>query len=76
MMWSWYDFNALIEVVKYSNLFLLANDIKRFKIIHTKQGSSSLQYGIDAIFQCFTLHVGSKCTSAIDQATYKMDTIP
>ena len=78
--------NTLIEVVKYSHLFLSANDNKLFKIIQTEQDSSLLQYDIDSMYnwilnslllfhpkKCFTMHIDSKSTSSIIQATYKMN---
>ena len=74
--------NTLIEVVKYSDLFLFADDNKLFKIIQTKQDSSLLQYDIDYMYNwmlnsfllfhpkmCFTMHVDSKPTGSIIQAT-------
>ena len=80
--------NTLIEVVKYSDLFLFADDNKLFKIIQTKQDSSLLQYDIDykynwmlnsfLLFQpkmCFIVHVNSKSTCSIIQTTYKMNDI-
>ena len=42
--------NTLIEVLKYSDLFLLADDNKAFKIIQTEQDSSLLQYDIDSMY--------------------------
>ena len=42
--------NTLIEVVKYSDLFLLADDNKAFKIIQTEQDSSLLQHDIDSMY--------------------------
>ena len=72
--------NTLIEVVKYSNLFLFADDNKLFKIIQTEQDSSLLQYNIDSMYnwtlnslllvhpkKCFTMHVDSKSTGSINQ---------
>ena len=41
--------NTLIEVVKYSNLLLFADDNKRFKIIQTEQDSSLLECDIEFI---------------------------
>ena len=41
--------NTLIEVVKYSDLFLLAGDNKLLKMIQTEQDSSLLQYDIDSM---------------------------
>ena len=41
--------NTLIEVVKYSDLFLLAGDDKLLKMIQTEQDSSLLQYDIDSM---------------------------
>ena len=42
--------NTLIEVVKYSDLFLFADDNKLFKIMQTKNDSSLLQYDIDSMY--------------------------
>ena len=42
--------NTLTEVVKYSDLFLFADDNKLFKIIQTEQDSSLLQYDIDSMY--------------------------
>ena len=69
--------NTLIEVVKYSDLFLFADDKKHFKIIW---------YDIDSMYnwilnsvllfhpkKCFTMHIDSKSTGSIIQATYKMN---
>ena len=39
--------NTLIEVVKYSDLFLFADENKLLKIIQTEQDSSLLHYDID-----------------------------
>ena len=39
--------NTLIEVVKYSDLFLFADENKLVKIIQTEQDSSLLHYDID-----------------------------
>ena len=41
--------NTLVAVVKYSDLFLFADDNKLFKIIQTEQDSSLLQYDIDSM---------------------------
>ena len=41
--------NTLIEGVKYSNLFLFADDNKLFKIIQTEQDSSLLECDIEFI---------------------------
>ena len=78
--------NTLIEVVKYSHLFLSADDNKLFKIIQTEQDSSLLQYDIDSMYnwilnslllfhpkKCFTMHIDSKSTSSIIQATYRIN---
>ena len=78
--------NELIEVVTYSDLFLFSDDNKLFKIIQTEQNSSLLQYDIDSMYdwtlnsllvfhqkKCFTMHVDSKSTGSINQATYKMN---
>ena len=78
--------NTLIEVVKYSDLFLFADDNKLFKIIQTEQDSSLLQYDIDSIYnctlnslllfhprKCFTMYIDSKSTDSIIKATYKMN---
>ena len=69
--------NTLIEVVKYSDLFLFADDKKHFKIIW---------YDIDSMYnwilnsvllfhpkKCFTMHIDSKSTGSIIPATYKMN---
>ena len=42
--------STLIEVVKYSDLFLFAGDNKFFKIIQTERDSSLLQYNIDSMY--------------------------
>ena len=78
--------NTLIEVVKYSHLLLSADDNKLFKIIQTEQDSSLLQYDIDSMYnwilnslllfhpkKCFTMHIDSKSTSSIIQATYRIN---
>ena len=78
--------NTLIEVVKYSDLFLFADDSKLLKIIQTEQDSSLLQYDIDSMYnwilnslllfhpkKCFTMHIDTKSTGSIIQATYKMN---
>ena len=47
---------TLIEIVKYLDLFLFADDNKLFKIIQTEQYSSLLQFDIDSVgikrFRC------------------------
>ena len=66
-------------------MFLFADENKLFKII-TEQYSSMLQYDIDSMYnwtlnsllllhpkKCFTMHIDSKSTSSIIQATYKMN---
>ena len=50
----------LIEVVKCSDLFLLADDNKLFQIIWTKQDSSLLLYDIDAMFNWRPYEILSK----------------
>ena len=78
--------NTLIDVVKHSDLFLFADNNKLFKTIQTEQDSSLLLYGIDSMYnwtlnslllfhpkKCFTMHIDSKSTSSIIQATYKMN---
>ena len=66
-------------VVKYSDLFLFAND-KLFKIIQTEQHSSLLQYDIDSMdnwtLNSLLLFHPKKCFTmcfTIIQATYKMN---
>ena len=76
--------NTLIEVVRYSNMFLFADDNKLFKIVQPEQDSSLLQYDIDPMYnwtlnslllfhpkKCFTTHIDSKSTGSIIQVTYK-----
>ena len=76
--------NTHIEVVRYSDLFLFADDNKHFKIVQPEQDSSPLQYDIDSVYnwtlnslllfhpkKCFTTHIDSKSTGSIIQATYK-----
>ena len=77
--------HTFIDFVKYSDLFLFADDNKFFKII-TEQDSSLLQYEIDFMCnwtlnslllfhpkKCFTMHVDSKSDISINGATYKMN---
>ena len=67
-------------------MFLFADDSKLLKIIQTEQDSSLLQYDIDSRYnwtlnslllfhpkKCFTMHINSKSTGSIIQATYKMN---
>ena len=74
--------NTLIEVAKYSHLFLFADDNKLFEIIQTEQDSSLLQYDIDSMYnwtlnslllfhpkKCFIMHIDSKSTGSIIQAS-------
>ena len=78
--------NTLIDVVKHSDLFLFADNNKLFKTIQTEQDSSLLLYGIDSMYnwtlnslllfhpkKCFTMHIDTKSTGSIIQATYKMN---
>ena len=70
-------FNTLIEFVKYSSLFLFADDNKLFKIIQSEQDSYLLKYDIDSMYnwtlnslllfhpkKCFTMHIDSKSTGS------------
>ena len=71
--------NTLIEVVKYSELFLFADNNKLFEIIQTEQDSFLLQYGTGSVYNwtlnslLFIMHVDSKSTGFINQDTYKMN---
>ena len=84
--YTWPYISTLIEVIKYTDLFSFADDNKLFKIIRTEQDSWLLQFDIDSMYnwtlnsfllfhpkKCFTMHIDSKSTGSIIQATYKMN---